>query len=99
MLYATTAAAVADDLSESSARGQALAQRLCAVCHMNPGQGEKQGARGVPGFAAIAARPDQTHEGIVAWLASAPPMMPNHKLTQDERQRLADFIVTLKPAN
>lgn len=75
--------------------GRKLAERLCARCHMAPGQGEKLGANDIPGFAAVAKRRNQTSEGIVAWLRSIPPMMPNHHLTQDEMHALAAFILTL----
>ena len=77
-------------------KGHALAIKLCAVCHLNEGQGEKRGASGVPGFVAIAKRPSMTIEGIVAWLKSAPPMMPNHHLTTEESESLAAFIASLK---
>ena len=76
--------------------GRALAQRLCARCHMHEGQGEKQGPMGVPSFDAIANRPNQSLRGILVWLKSAPPMMPNHHLTQDEMIDIADFIISLK---
>lgn len=76
-------------------RGQELAARLCAVCHLNPGQGEKVGSAAVPGFRAVARRPGQTREGIVAWLRGVPPMMPDHKLNQDEMQALAAYILSL----
>ena len=85
------AAEAADEIE----KGRALAERLCARCHMAPGQGEKQGANDIPGFAAVAQRRHQTPEGIVAWLRSIPPMMPNHHLTQDEMHALAAFIMTL----
>jgi mono/diheme cytochrome c family protein len=88
------AAFAADDIEA----GRALAERLCARCHMAPGQGEKQGANDIPGFTAIAQRRNQTHEGIVAWLRSIPPMMPNHHLSQDEMHALAAYIVTLGTA-
>jgi cytochrome c553 len=87
-----TTAAVAQD----SEKGRALAERLCARCHLNPSQGEKQGPMGVPGFRAVANRPNQSTQGIVAWLKSAPTMMPNHHLTQDEIYVLASFIMTLR---
>ena len=76
-------------------KGRALAERLCAQCHMVPGQGEKRAANEIPGFAAVARRRGQTHEGIVTWLRSVPPMMPNHHLSQDEMYALAAFIMTL----
>ena len=76
-------------------KGRSLATRLCAVCHLNEGQGAKQGAAGIPGFFAIARRPGMTQEAIVTWLKSAPPMMPNHHLTTDEAYALAAFIESL----
>jgi hypothetical protein len=63
---------------------------------MHEGQGEKQGPMGVPSFDAIANRPNQSLRGILVWLKSAPPMMPNHHLTQDEMIDIADFIISLK---
>lgn len=77
-------------------RGKTLAEALCARCHMSEGQGEKQGPMGVPGFKAVANRPGQTLESIMHWLRSVPPMMPDHRLTQDESEHLADFILTLR---
>ena len=84
--------------TESVNKGRALAERLCARCHLAPGQGEKLGVNDIPGFAAVARRRGQTTEGIVLWLRSIPPMMPNHHLTQDEMYALADFIMTLRDA-
>ena len=86
------ARAGADDV----AAGRELAGRLCADCHMNVGQGEKEGRAGIPGFNAVANRQGQSIEGIVSWLKSAPPMMPNHHLSQDEMFRLAAFILSLR---
>jgi mono/diheme cytochrome c family protein len=80
----------------SEDQGRALAQSLCARCHMNEGQSEKQGPMGVPSFDAIANRPNQSLSGILVWLKSVPPMMPDHHLTQDEMIDLADFIISLK---
>jgi mono/diheme cytochrome c family protein len=78
--------------------GRALAERLCASCHMGPGQGEKTSPDGIPGFQAVARRPHQTFAGIIDWLRSVPPMMPDHHLTQDEMAALAAFIMSLKDA-
>ncbi len=83
---------------EDIAKGGELAQSLCAQCHLNEGQGEKQGPMGVPGFVAVANRPDQTFGGIVRWLKAVPPMMPDHHLTLDEIDDLAAFIMSLRKA-
>lgn len=86
----------ANNVAAGTDKGKELAERLCAVCHMNTGQGEKTGPGTVPGFAAIAKRPGQTLNGIIAWLKSVPPMMPDHHLTQDEMHTLAFFILSLR---
>lgn len=84
------------DADETASKGRALAERLCASCHMGPGQGEKQSANEIPGFEAVAQRPNQTVDGIIDWLRSVPPMMPDHHLTQDEMTALAEFIMSLR---
>jgi len=91
----TPVAAGADEI----ARGQELAQRLCAVCHLNQGQSDKTGPGTVPGFVAVAKRPGQTLDGIIAWLQSVPPMMPDHHLSQDEMEALAFYILSLREAS
>jgi len=93
LLIPLQAAAAADEDIEY---GRAMAERLCAVCHMNPGQGEKAAVSGVPSFKAVANRPAQTFEGVQAWLQSVPPMMPNHHLTRDEIHNLASFIMSMR---
>jgi mono/diheme cytochrome c family protein len=85
-------AARADEISH----GEELAERLCAVCHLNPGQGDKTGPSTVPSFVAVAKRPGQTLDGIISWLRSVPPMMPDHHLSQDEMEALAFYILSLR---
>jgi cytochrome c1 len=51
---------------------------------------------GIPDFVVVANRPGQTFDGIVSWLKSVPPMMPNHHLTQDEMFDLAAYIMSLR---
>lgn len=85
--------------AQNATKGRELAQALCAQCHMNEGQGEKRGPAGIPSFAAVANRPSQTDESVVAWLRSTPSVMPNHHLTQDEMYDLAAFIMTLRTPN
>jgi mono/diheme cytochrome c family protein len=81
---------------EHIAKGRRLANTLCAQCHLNEDQGDKEGPMGVPGFVAVANRPDQTFGGIVRWLKAVPPMMPDHHLTLDEIDELAAFIMSLR---
>lgn len=95
--FSGTLPAAAQPTAEDAAveMGRRLAERMCATCHLNPGQGEKTSPAAVPGFAAVANRPGQTLGGIVSWLASVPPMMPDHRLSVDERAALAAYILSL----
>jgi hypothetical protein len=58
--------------------------------------GKKQGPMGIPGFRAVANRPRQSLQDVVRWLSSVSPMMPNHKLTTNEIDALAAFIMSLR---
>lgn len=93
---AALAVPAAADEAGDVAKGRELARALCAECHLNPGQGEKRGPMGVPGFAAVARRPQQSFDTVLAWLQSVPPMMPNHHLSQDEMYALAAYIMSLR---
>lgn len=99
VLLVVMAAGLAPRAMADAERGKKLAMALCAHCHMSAGQADKQGPMGVPGFKAVANRPGQTLEAIIQWLRSVPPMMPDHKLTQDESEHLAEFILTLRDGN
>lgn len=88
--------ALADAGEINAAKGRHLAETLCLRCHLNQGQGEKQGPMGIPGFVAVANRPGQTFDDIIVWLKSVPGMMPDHHLTQDEIYDLAAYIMTLR---
>lgn len=89
-------AAIGAKADDEVAKGRVLAERLCATCHMGPGQGEKRSRAEIPGFYAVARRPNQTEQGIMEWLRSVPPMMPNHHLSQDEMVSLSAFIMSLR---
>lgn len=95
MLTAASGPALADEAAEIE-RGRALAERMCATCHLNPGQGDKAAAAAVPGFTAVANRAGQSFEGIVAWLRSVPKTMPNHHLSSGEMEALASYILSLR---
>lgn len=76
--------------------GRRLAEALCAPCHLSGNESEKTAPSSVPGFRAIANRRGQSAEGIVLWLRSIPPMMPNHRLSRLEMEQLAAYIQTLR---
>lgn len=95
-VHVALAPAFAQSDTVDADKGRRLAETLCLRCHLNKGQGEKQGPMGIPGFVAVANRPNQTFDEIIEWLKTVPPMMPDHHLTQDEIYDLAAYIMTLR---
>jgi mono/diheme cytochrome c family protein len=91
MLLADTGAARAAD----AANGGRIAQRWCVECHV-VAPGQKQASADVPGFAAIAAKPDFNERALAFFLLDPHPKMPNLNLGRGEAQDIAAYIATLR---
>lgn len=78
-------------------RGNAIASRLCAECHgVQLGQSSPRPES--PTFERIAATPGMTDLAIKVWLQTPHPTMPNLMLPAADRDDLAAYITSLKPA-
>lgn len=91
LLFTTTGTALAAD----AANGGRIAQRWCAECHV-VAPGQKQASADVPGFAAIAAKPDFNERALAFFLLEPHPKMPNLNLGRSETQDIAAYIATLR---
>jgi cytochrome c len=77
-------------------RGQSTSERLCISCHLvKPGQAGNVIA-GVPSFAAIANRPDQSSTRITNVLMQSHPAMPTVSLTLHEIGDIIAYLDTLR---
>jgi mono/diheme cytochrome c family protein len=77
-------------------KGQAVAERLCAVCHsITPGS--DGGRPDVPSFAVIAKRPDLSPERLVGAIILPHPPMPGVSLTREEIRNIVAYIMSLRP--
>ncbi|GLR85344.1 c-type cytochrome [Bradyrhizobium iriomotense] len=74
--------------------GADLAKRWCASCHVVASE-QKQASADVPGFAAIARRPDFTPEKLAFFLLDPHPKMPNFPLSRIEAGDIAAYIGSL----
>ena len=75
--------------------GAALARELCADCH--PAASGSKGKATGPSFEDIARMPSMTELAVKVFLQSSHRNMPNLKLTADEIDALAAYIVRLRP--
>ena len=80
-------------------RGQAFAQKVCAVCHaLRKGQVESPHPD-APTFPVIAQVPGLTALALTVSLQGAHRAMPDLVLDTQERQDVIAFILSLRPAN
>ena len=75
--------------------GHALAQRWCAVCHKVEA-GDQQMTDVPPTFESVAQMPSATETSLKVWLQTSHPNMPNLRLSQDEMNDVAAYILSLK---
>ncbi|MBL8589513.1 MAG: c-type cytochrome [Methylobacteriaceae bacterium] len=84
LLAAASPAAAAD-----VARGEVLARRWCASCHL-VAPDQARATPDTPSFAAIARRPDAPP--LAAFLSASHARMPDMNLTRDEIADLSEYI-------
>lgn len=75
-------------------RGETLARRWCATCHV-VGTDQQRPTGEAPPFAVVAKRPDFDVNRLAFFLLDPHPKMPNMSLTRSEAADLAAYIATL----
>lgn len=79
------------------ARGQEIAERLCAGCHaMSGGQGSIVQGTAVPSFRALANGPYRTPESLQTFIMTPRHPMPAMPLDLAEIRAIVDYIQSLK---
>ncbi len=80
-------------MAADAAKGEVLAKRWCAFCHV-VAEGQRAANPDVPTFAAVGGAKDFDAERIANFLMSPHPKMPNMSLTRAEAGDLAAYIKT-----
>jgi mono/diheme cytochrome c family protein len=73
--------------------GRALATQWCSNCHQVTTRGPGPASDSAPGFAAIAARPGVTLDGLSAYVRLPHANMPDHGLTARQARDVAGFLL------
>jgi mono/diheme cytochrome c family protein len=76
-------------------KGEALAKRWCATCHIVSAD-QRQGTTQAPPFSAVASKPDFSERALAYFLLTPHPRMPDMNLTRNEAADLAAYIKTQK---
>lgn len=94
---ATFLASATAALAGEPVLGRQVAQKLCVNCHIIEPDGKAKVVNpAVPTFMAVAAMADQSESTIRAYLIDPHPPMPDPKLTTNELDNIAAYIMSLK---
>ena len=76
-----------------SLKGETLAKRWCATCHVISSE-QQRGTTQAPPFSAIAGKPSFNETTLAYFLLTPHPRMPDMSLTRSEAADLAAYIKT-----
>jgi mono/diheme cytochrome c family protein len=81
------------------AAGARFAEAQCARCHaVRKGQTQSPN-RAAPAFQDIAGSPGLTATAVRIWLQSPHPSMPNVKLSEEDKDNVIAYLLSLGPGN
>ena len=96
LLSLFVAATLAEAVSAADARkGETLAKRWCATCHVVASD-QQRGTAQSPPFSAIANKPGFNEATLAFFLLTPHPRMPDMNLSRSEAADLAAYIATQK---
>ena len=77
-------------------KGAELAQMVCAECHAVGNTRNPSPNAQAPSFASVATAPGMTPTALRVWFQTPHPTMPNLLLTNDAKDNLIAYILSLK---
>jgi mono/diheme cytochrome c family protein len=83
--------------AQDAVRGQALAERWCANCHVVNQAATTGRADGLPTFPALAARKDLTATTLKGAMTATHSRMPDLQLGARDQEDLVAYIFSLRP--
>lgn len=95
LLFATTMAFAPAASAFDAAKGEVLAKRWCATCHIVASD-QQRGSTQAPAFSTIADRPNFDAGKVALFLLDPHPKMPDMSLSRAEAGDLAAYIALQK---
>lgn len=83
--------------AQDAVRGQALAERWCAGCHVVDRAATTGRADGLPTFLSLAARGDVTAATFKGAMTATHSRMPDFQLGARDQEDLVAYILSLRP--
>lgn len=95
LLLTAAAAAGTGAYAADAFKGEALAKRWCAACHIVASD-QQRGTTQAPPFSAVAGKPDFNERTLAFFLLTPHPRMPDMSLTRNEAADIAAYIKNQK---
>lgn len=95
LLLLLVAATRTDAYAADAFKGEALAKRWCATCHIVASD-QQRGTTQAPPFSAVASKSDFNERTLAYFLLMPHPRMPDMNLTRSEAADLAAYIKNQK---
>ena len=95
-MVVASGSAVSAQTNAEIARGQEIAERVCAGCHVSTGDAIMFQGKQVPSWATIAALPDRSRETLEAFVSTPRHPMPAMPLQTSEIRAVVDYIISFK---
>src|SRR5262245_30759607 len=83
--------------AQDAVRGQALAERWCANCHVVGRTATSGRSDGLPTFPALAARNDVTAATLKGAMTAIHSRMPDLQLGARDQEDLVAYVLSLRP--
>jgi len=77
-------------------KGEALAQSICSECHVVDSIHKPSPNTKAPNFVDVAKSPGMTPLALRVWLQSPHPTMPNIILTDEQKDDVIAYLLSLK---
>ena len=90
-----TASAGTGAYAADAFKGEALAKRWCATCHIVASD-QQRGTTQAPPFSSVANKPDFNERTLAYFLLTPHPRMPDMNLTRNEAADLAAYVKSQK---
>lgn len=87
--------ALAQEMGDAR-EGENLAQKICAECHAITATPARSPNTKAPSFASVARTPGMTEMALRVWLQSPHPTMPNLLLTDQQKDDVIAYLISLR---
>jgi mono/diheme cytochrome c family protein len=94
-MFGLFSSSIAQEMGDAT-KGAELAQGICAECHAITATPARSPNTKAPSFASVVRTPGMTEMALRVWLQSPHPTMPNLLLSDQQKDDVIAYLMSLK---